>query len=144
MSLFKSLAKPMSNILSASSKINTSISLNDTEFCSYKSNSLPGVATKISTPFLSIDFCETMFTPPKTTPDLMSVYLLYSLIFSCTCAANSLVGVKTKARKGPFFCCLVSVKYCKTGNVNPAVFPVPVCADAKTSLPSKIIGIVFC
>jgi hypothetical protein len=27
--------------------------------------------------------------------------------------------------------------------VNPAVFPVPVCADANTSLPSKIGGIAF-
>ena len=30
------------------------------------------------------------------------------------------------------------------GNVKPAVFPVPVCADAKTSLPSNIGGIAFC
>jgi hypothetical protein len=29
------------------------------------------------------------------------------------------------------------------GRVNPAVFPVPVCADANTSLPSKIGGIAF-
>jgi hypothetical protein len=29
------------------------------------------------------------------------------------------------------------------GSVNPAVFPVPVCADANTSLPSKIGGIAF-
>jgi hypothetical protein len=28
--------------------------------------------------------------------------------------------------------------------VKPAVFPVPVCADANTSLPSKIGGIAFC
>ena len=34
-------------------------------------------------------------------------------------------------------------KYCKTGRVKPAVFPVPVCADAKISLPSKIGKIAF-
>jgi hypothetical protein len=29
------------------------------------------------------------------------------------------------------------------GRVKPAVFPVPVCADANTSLPSKMGGIAF-
>jgi hypothetical protein len=33
---------------------------------------------------------------------------------------------------------------CNIGSVKPAVFPVPVCADANTSLPSKIGGIAFC
>ena len=30
------------------------------------------------------------------------------------------------------------------GKVKPAVLPVPVCAEAKTSLPSKMGGIAFC
>ena len=144
MILFKSLAKPMSNIRSASSKISTSTLLKETAFWSCKSNNLPGVATKISTPLLKVAIWGLAFTPPKTTADFMSTYLLYSLTLSCTCAANSLVGVKTNARKGLYFACLVSDKYCNTGKVKPAVFPVPVWAEANISFPSKIGGIAFC
>ena len=138
-----SLTKPMSNILSASSKIKTSILLNESAFLSCKSSNLPGVATKMSTPLLKVAICGFAFTPPKTTADLISTYLLYSLTLSCTCAANSLVGVSTKTRKGLYFGCLVATKCCKTGKVKPAVFPVPVCAEAKMSFPANICGIAF-
>ena len=65
------------------------------------------------------------------------------LTLSYTCAANSLVGVKTKARIGLNLSFLVASNNCNIGSVNPAVFPVPVCAEASTSLPSKINGIAF-
>ena len=72
----------MSNILSASSKINTSTRLKDTAFWLCKSNNLPGVATKISTPLFKVAICFAGFTPPKTTAEYMFKYLLYSLTFS--------------------------------------------------------------
>ena len=72
----------MSNILSASSKIKTSILLKDNAFRSCKSNNLPGVATRISTPFFKVAICGFAFTPPKITADFIFTYLLYSLILS--------------------------------------------------------------
>jgi hypothetical protein len=69
---------------------------------------------------------------------------LYSLILANICAANSLVGVNIKARIGLCRNCWPCDNICRIGNVKPAVFPVPVCADAKTSLPSKIGELLFC
>ena len=40
--------------------------------------------------------------------------------------------------------CFPCDNICNIGKVKPAVFPVPVCADANTSLPSKMGGIAFC
>ena len=53
-----------------------------------------------------------------------------------TCIASSLVGQITRVSTVPSHFILF-----KTGNPNAAVFPVPVCACAMISLPSRIIGI---
>ena len=63
-------------------------------------------------------------------------------MLSATCAASSRVGVSTKTR-----ICFLPILGCvceslsSSGKVNPAVLPVPVCAAAKTSLPSITVGI---
>ena len=65
------------------------------------------------------------------------------MTFVYTWAANSRVGVNIKALIGRCLCDCCLVRLCNNGKVKPAVFPVPVCADANTSLPSKTGGIAF-
>ena len=55
------------SILSASSRTKISKFLSEIIPCEIKSSNLPGVATKISTPFFKACSCAPCFTPPKTT-----------------------------------------------------------------------------
>jgi hypothetical protein len=57
-------------------------------------------------------------------------------------AANSLVGVNIKARIGLWLKCFPCDNI-KMGS-ETGCFPVPVCADANTSLPSKMVVLLFC
>ncbi len=63
----------------------------------------------------------------------------YLLTACVICVANSRVGVKINMRGVPLFFCML--KRCSAGNTNAAVLPVPVCAEATISFPSKISGI---
>ena len=89
--------KPISSIWSASSSTSILTRSNFTAFWLTKSSNLPGVATKISTPFLSLDFCGKILAPPKTAVDLIFVNLPYLWTFSLTWAASSRVGVSMRA-----------------------------------------------
>ncbi len=136
--------KPISSILSASSNTSISTFESDSAFWLSKSSNLPGVATKISTPLRNARICGFAPTPPKITVERRSVNSLYSLNSSCTCAASSRVGVNINARTGRFLKAGSLFKICSIGNAKPAVFPLPVCAEARTSFRSKIKGIAFC
>ena len=59
---------------------------------------------------------------------------------SSTCAASSRVGVRMSARGFRAFFGL-AFNICRIGRAKAAVFPVPVCAPAITSRPSRIGGI---
>ena len=72
-------------------------------------------------------------------PVFKFIEMATGLMISKICAASSRVGVKISARM-----LLGSADFprscCKIGSANAAVLPVPVCADAKTSLPTMIAG----
>ena len=61
---------------------------------------------------------------------------------SATCAASSRVGASIKER-GILAFAMPASKISIIGNVNEAVFPVPVWAEPITSLPIKTMGIAF-
>jgi len=68
------------------------------------------------------------------------------MLFSI-CFANSLVGTNIKLLRTLFFVgslSFVSKSFCKIGSTKAAVFPVPLCAVAITSLFLSKIGMVFC
>ncbi len=55
--------------------------------------------------------------------------------------ANSRVGVKINTRG--LVLVMRTLTQCRAGNTNAAVLPVPVCAQATTSLPAKMFGIAL-
>ena len=85
-----------------------------------------------------------MLTPPYKIEVLNLRLLPYSLKLSPTCEASSLVGTSTRTR----ILLLLELAFWSTlrrGNAKAAVFPVPVWAPARISLPFKISGIAsFC
>jgi len=111
---------------SASSKTKYSTLLRSIYFWLIKSNNLPGVATKISTPLLSLSVWGFCLTPPYITTVLSGKLLPYASKLALICIANSLVGVKIKALIA--FVWFDSVIFCNIGIANAAVLPVPVCA----------------
>ena len=65
-------------------------------------------------------------------------------MLSAICNASSRVGLSISARSLFFWfnaAVLRSLINCNKGKVNAAVLPVPVCADASTSLPWRMAGI---
>ena len=75
-----------------------------------------------------------MPTPPKTAAPVTGVCTARALKSSRICAASSRVGASTSARvvrRG------LSISRLRIGSRNAAVLPLPVCAVAMTSLPSK-------
>ena len=133
--------KPMSNILSASSKINICKRLKSMRPRSMWSIKRPGVATKISNGCDNNLFCNGYGMPPTMLTVRARMYLPYLRADSFTCAASSRVGTSTKIR-GPrlFDACGVANKL-SAGSVNAAVLPVPVCALAIISWPANTSGI---
>ncbi len=67
--------KPMSSMRSASSSTRTSTVDRSMKPCCCRSSRRPGVATRMSTPFLMRSIWGFMPTPPKMTVELMSRYL---------------------------------------------------------------------
>ena len=135
----------MSNMRSASSSTKISTPDKSTIFWLAKSNSRPGVATKISIGLLKRLICGLMFTPPNTTKDFKFKYLPYVLTDSSICAASSRVGVSIKQRGRPLAWVVSGfwLSKCKIGSVKPAVLPVPVCAPASKSPPFNTCGMAF-
>ena len=137
----------MSNIKSASSRTKCFNKAQIDYYPAYVNlTDRPGVAIKISTPFLRISFCGSIDAPPKTTADLRLVYLLYRLKSSLICIASSRVGLTINALLFfslffPSFC--LSYSNCKIGKAKAAVLPVPVWAEAITSFLSKIKGMLY-
>ena len=132
--------KPISNIRSASSSTNISISLKTISPWTIKSFKRPGVAIKISQPLRSAFLCGPDGAPPYTQQARSFKYLPNFLKFSKIWTASSRVGVNTNARIWCFF--LYSSLF-KIGNAKAAVLPVPVWAQAMISFPSNMTGIAF-
>ncbi len=143
---FISSINPISSMRSASSSTKISTWLKSTISCLCKSISLPGVATKISTPLVRTSIWGSMDVPPKITVALKLVCLPYALKLFPICKANSLVGLTMSALifLPPLGASCFSNNNCNMGNANAAVFPVPVCAEVITSFFARTNGMVFC
>eukprot|EP00982_Pelagococcus_subviridis_P000182 1474-Pelagococcus_subviridis.AAC.1 len=145
---FRSSSNPRSNSRSASS--NTSHRRRSAfiaSVCRRWSNSLPGVATRRHTPFLSRAFSFCLFSPPTTPPHTTQWYGLDSVAaVSNTCAASSRVGVITNARI-PSALAIRGVSLpsaASSGHKYASVFPDPVSARTSTSSPRQRCGITRC
>mmetsp|Transcript_21764 Transcript_21764/g.52624 ORF Transcript_21764/g.52624 Transcript_21764/m.52624 type:complete len:221 (-) Transcript_21764:638-1300(-) len=95
----------------------------------------------------------TFLAPPTISAALRSVNFAMADIMLTHCAASSRVGARISARVAAreprFFPALVSIAArppprwsirSMTGSKNAAVFPLPVTADAQTSLPARATG----
>ena len=133
---------PISSILSASSIISSLTSLIITLPLSIWSNRRPGVATITSTPLESFWSCSVKETPPISRAICNLNCLLRRLNSSETCIANSLVGVNIR-HLGIRDFDLPEFKISIRGITKEPVFPVPVCAQPRTSLPISICGMAF-
>ena len=131
---------PISSMRSASSSTKKASPSSRIYPCACRSSSRPGVDTSISTPFFSISICAPGLIPPISTPQRYGRYLPYALIDSSICSASSRVGVSISARMPPRGLFVIRLS---TGSENAAVFPVPVCAQPSTSLPSSAGGMAF-
>ena len=101
------------------------------------SRSRPGVAMMMSTPLRNACSCGPMPTPPKTGAPVIGVCTLSSVSACAICAASSRVGVSTSVRVTPRG--LPSV-FWTIGRRKAMVLPLPVAAQARTSLPSRAGG----
>ena len=91
---------------------------------------------------LEASLCAWTFTssPPMMVSHLSEVPPQNTLNCSVSCIASSRVGVKQTAKTPYGSVC----KRSSIGRANAAVFPLPVCAAASTSLPSSMGGIHRC
>ena len=136
--------KPRSSIWSASS--NTKISTLLRSICLWltRSNILPGVAMRISTPLSNFLIWGACSTPPTKAMMLSSVCLPISLNTCAIWIANSRVGTITKHFTWLYLLWwLRRINKCKIGMAKAAVFPVPVWAIPNTSSPFKIEGMAL-
>ena len=129
--------KPMSSMRSASSRTRTSTPARLTWLCSMRSSRRPGVATSRSQPFSSAAICLSNLAPPMTMTARCPVFWQTTFTTSSICAASSRVGVTTSAC-GPWPD--LPAMRCSVGRANAAVLPVPVWAEATTSLPARTSG----
>mmetsp|Transcript_7460 Transcript_7460/g.27031 ORF Transcript_7460/g.27031 Transcript_7460/m.27031 type:complete len:296 (-) Transcript_7460:364-1251(-) len=134
-------SKPMSSILSASSRT-TKLTRCKLQFLCWRwSRNLPGVATTTSTPCLSICLCSLIGAPPTMMHVLTLLVWEKILHSSAICWASSLVGARTTARgpsplaKGFWFvqCAIMGIE-------KDAVLPLPVSAQPRMSLPERAVG----
>mmetsp|Transcript_2862 Transcript_2862/g.11708 ORF Transcript_2862/g.11708 Transcript_2862/m.11708 type:complete len:269 (-) Transcript_2862:278-1084(-) len=135
---------PMSSNLSASS--NTRVSHERRRWLtspfSRWSMSRPGVATRMSGfSDLRRETSVRMLVPPNTTCALMSLLNVSSCLHSSwICVASSRVGESTSAEMPPLRSGGVRLSFSSTGRRNAMVFPDPVLARARTSLPAMMWG----
>jgi len=137
-----SFRKPISIIVSTSSTTRVVTLDKSTVLFLTCSSNLPGVATKISTPFAIFLACSVDDTPPKTVVFSISKYFEKSSIAFDIWVTNSLVGAIINALNG-WFELFVDVISSIIGKTNAAVFPEPLCAVAKISFLFKATGIAF-
>lgn len=122
-----SFSKPISSILSASSNTRYVHLLRFVSPVLRKSRSLPGVAIRISTPYLSFYFYSYLGTPPYTHKDYIwhtcaNIFAYYSIYI-----ANSLVGAITKIiGPSPLFIIVCAITCTIPGRRKESVFPLPV------------------
>ena len=131
--------KPISAILSASSRTTVSTSSNFNARLSKRSINLPGQATRISTPLFSALYCFLYETPPYIETMSLSTASAIGLKTEFICSANSLVGVKIRP-VGLFEFALLVLAI--NGSPNANVLPEPVGALQQTSLPNRESGIL--
>ena len=135
---FISSIKPISSILSASSRTTNFTSSSWIEPCLTWSINLPGVATTIWIPLLNWLYWRTILCPPYIATVLIPVYFANLLNSFVTCNASSRVGTSISACIGPLRLILILVNI---GSAKAAVLPVPVWAWPITSTPFKANGI---
>ena len=95
----------------------------------------------MSTPCLKARTCGSIPTPPYTAAAFRWVYAAKASQCSTIWAASSRVGASTRARVLPRG---LSIRACRMGRRNAAVFPLPVAAAAMTSRPCIRGGMAFC
>ena len=130
---------PISNILSVSSNTKYFVADKFKLFLFKWSFILPGVPTIILDLFPSCLSCFCIDSPPISNAVLILILsLIILLIASMTWVANSLVGHITSAKA-----LLSKINLLIKGILNANVFPVPVWAVPKISLPSNAAGIAI-
>ncbi len=134
---------PMSSIRSASSITSSLQSAIRMRPRSNRSSSRPGVATSTSTPFSSAALCSSMLSPPMSSAWVRLRYFPYFTNCSATCSASSRVGSRMSER-GMRALAREPLRMSIIGRVKPAVLPVPVCAQPRTSRPISTMGIACC
>ncbi len=129
--------KPISSILSASSRTNILMSARFRALRSIMSLTLPGVPVTISVPFSNLEIWPSMDAPPYMATTSCPEYLAILPISSETWLASSLVGVS-----------IIALGILPPASILPRiiepkapVLPVPVCAWANMSIPSMPAGI---
>ena len=136
--------KPISSIWSASSKTKNFVSSNRNPFWSTRSSSLPGVATKISTPLDRSHICFLIGAPPIAWVKFNGNLFPKLTNASWICSANSRVGERIIALAERPFIAIGFINNCWiNGNANAAVLPVPVWASPTKSLLFKTAGIAW-
>mmetsp|Transcript_27753 Transcript_27753/g.60684 ORF Transcript_27753/g.60684 Transcript_27753/m.60684 type:complete len:223 (+) Transcript_27753:539-1207(+) len=132
-------SKPMSSILSASSRTRKETPPRDTAPISIRSWSRPGVATRRSAPFLAAFTCGGLGAPPKTAREVTLAHLPNLRLSASICVTSSRVGARTRAAGIE----LPSVRDAmteKAGSKYPSVLPLPVLATATRSAPLVATG----
>ena len=131
--------KPISSILSVSSKTKYFVADKFKLFLFKWSLILPGVPTIILDLFPSCLSCFCIASPPISKAVLILILsLIILLIAAITWVANSLVGHITNAKAF-----LSKINLLINGILKAKVLPVPVCAVPKISFPSKATGIAI-
>ena len=130
--------KPISAILSASSRTTISTSSRRKAPLSRRSINLPGQATNISTPLSNFLNCPRYGVPPYTDSMSRPAERASGWRTLRICSASSLVGVRI-SDVGLFDSALAVLDI--IGNPNARVFPEPVGALQQISLPSIASGI---
>ena len=131
--------KPMSNILSVSSNTKYLVAERFRLFLFKWSLILPGVPTIILDLLLNCLSCFCIASPPISNAVLILILSLIILLMAAiTWDASSLVGHITKAKAF-----LSNINLLISGILKAKVFPVPVCAVPKISLPSKATGMAI-
>ena len=133
---------PMSSMRSASSITSRRVSVSSSPPRSNMSISRPGVAISTSTPRISRSFWSDMLSPPMISAWVSFRYLPYCRKFSATCSASSRVGSRIRLR-GMRARARLPDRMSSIGRVNPAVLPVPVCAQPSRSRPISTQGIAW-
>ena len=128
---FTSSMKPISSILSASSRMANSVQGNCRKRWFSRSRTRPGVPTTTWAPAWRARTCGPICSPPTIKVVLMPLAAPSSLSTSCTCSASSRVGDSTSPRTVERLGSIFDI----IGAPKARVFPVPVSAFAITSLP---------